>query len=434
MNKYLIIGMGKSGQAAYRFLKAKGHDPVGVDSNLNLLNKLEKEGFIVSTSVQIELFDQIVLSPGIPPNNEWYVQAKKLGKQIVGEAELGLRELKQIVVGITGTNGKTTVTLLVEHILKASGKKALSLGNIGLPFTEYCLTPDPEEIVVAELSSYQLETLTSPVLDIGVVLNITPDHLDRYSSMEEYAQAKSLIQNCLKPHSMLYINVEVLKEFGHLFTHTYRTFGSFSGSFLWTDKRVVKQLEKVEFLLPEMYTQMGMHDSENLLAAWAVCSELGVDRDLFLNAVTTFKKPAHRIEFVKEVEGVFYFDDSKGTNIDATIKAVEAMSGSVILIAGGVDKGASYKIWIKQFASKVRMIFALGEAAEKIKQELLPDIAVHVVSSLEEAVEKARKCARGGESVLLSPGCSSFDMFKDYVHRGEEFKKYVHSLRGKSNE
>lgn len=430
MNKYLIIGMGKSGQAAFRFLKSKGYHPVGVDSNLDLLHKLQEEGFIVSNHPHIDEFDHIVLSPGIPPHNEWYVQAKKLGKDIIGEAELGLRELKQVIVGITGTNGKTTVTLLIEHILKASGKKAISLGNIGLPFTDYCLNPDPEEIVVAELSSYQLETLTSPVLDIGVVLNITPDHLDRYASMQEYARAKSLIQNCLKPQSKLYINAEVLKEFGHLFKKAYRTFGSFSGSFLWTDKRVVKQLEKVEFVLPEIYSHMGMHDSENILAAWAVCSELGVDKDLFLKAIATFKKPSHRIEFVTEIDGVFYFDDSKGTNIDATIKAVDAMRGSVILIAGGVDKGASYRIWVKQLSSKVRMIFALGQAAEKIKQDLLPDIAVHVVSSLEEAVKKAKQCARGGESVLLSPGCSSFDMFKDYVHRGQEFKKCVQSLKG----
>ena len=422
------MGMGKSGQAAYHFLQAQGHNPVGTDANLNLLNKLQEEGLTVSPSPQVELFDQIVLSPGIPLTHELSLQAKKLGKEIIGEAELGLRSLNQKVVGITGTNGKTTVTLLIEHILKESGQKAIALGNVGHPFTGYCLRPDPEEIVIAELSSYQLETLTSKVLDIGIVLNITPDHLDRYSSMEEYAASKSLIQNCMRSQSVLYINSEILKEFGRLFKEPYRTFGTLSDAYLWTDKRVVKQLERVEFLLPDVYSQMGAHDSENVLAAWAVCKELGVDKEAFLSALATFKKPAHRIEFVKEIGGVFYFDDSKGTNIDATIKAVDAMSGAVILIAGGVDKGASYKIWKEKFAGKVRMIFAIGEAAGKIKQELLSDIIVHVVSSLEEAVEKAGKCARAGESVLLSPGCSSFDMFRDYTHRGEEFKRYVQML------
>ncbi len=422
--------MGKSGKAAYHLLKIKGDDPVGCDTNSNLLKTLQEEGLKVAESPQVELFDQVVLSPGIPPTNTWYLEAKKLGKEILGEAELGLRELalcspRPKIVGITGTNGKTTVTLLIEHILKESGISAIALGNVGTPFTEYCLHPAPGEIVVAELSSYQLETLTSKVLDVGVVLNITPDHLDRYPSMEEYAAAKSMIQNCMRQESTLYVNAEVLREFGYLFKDKHRTFGSLSGAFLWTDKHVIKQLERVEFLLPQVYTQRGIHDSENVLAAWAVCKELGVEKEAFLNALETFKKPAHRIEFVKEIAGVFYFDDSKGTNIDATIKAVSAMTGSVILIAGGVDKGASYKIWKEKFAGKVRMIFAIGEAAEKIKQELLPDINVHVVSSLEAAVKEAGKCARLGESVLLSPGCASFDMFRDYAHRGEEFKRCV---------
>jgi UDP-N-acetylmuramoylalanine--D-glutamate ligase len=427
LSKVIVIGMGKSGQAAYNLLKIRGHDPLGVDNNSTLLSQLQEKGIQVSLSPQIQEFDLVVLSPGIPPTNEWLLQAKKLGKEIIGEAELGLRELRmQTIVGVTGTNGKTTVTLLVEHILKESGRQAVSLGNVGTPFTEYCLRADPQEIVVSELSSYQLETLTSKVLSIGIVLNITPDHLDRYSDMEEYARAKSLIQNCMAPESTLYVNAEVLREFGSLFKGKFHTFGTLSGAFLWTDGHVVKELENVEFSWPPVYHKLGAHEIENALAAWAICKELGVEKELFLKALETFKRPAHRIEFVKEIRGVFYFNDSKGTNIDATIKAVYAMRGPVILIAGGVDKGASYKIWKEKFAHKVRMIFAIGESAEKIKQELLSDITVHIVSSLEEAVEKAGRCARSGESVLLSPGCASFDMFRDYAHRGEEFRRFVH--------
>ena len=432
MRKVLVIGMGKSGKAAYRFLVIQGHQPVGVDDNLNLLNKLREEGLQVSESPDVSEFDEIVLSPGVPLTNKWYLDAKQLGKDIIGEVELGLRDLKnsskqtsQTIIGITGTNGKTTVTLLIEHILKFSGKKARALGNIGTPFTEYCLNRDPEEIIVAELSSYQLETLTSKVLDVGIILNITPDHLDRYQSLEEYATAKSLIQTCLTSEAKLYINSQVLKDFGHLFKGKCRTFGSFSGSFLWTDGDIVKELNKFEFSWPEKFIRVGIHDSENALAAWAVCRELGVQKETFLQALTTFQKPAHRIEFVKEFRGVTYFNDSKGTNLDATLKAVSAMPGSVILIAGGVDKGSSYKVWKETFIGKVRLIFAIGQAAEKIKQELLSDISVHVVSSLEEAVQKAEECARSGEAVLLSPGCASFDMFRDYAHRGEEFKRYV---------
>ena len=431
MIRVLVIGMGKSGRASYNLLKHKGHDPVGVDGNLALLKKLEEEGLKVTESPHVEEFDLVVLSPGIPLTNEWLIAAQKLEKEIIGETELGFRELKgQKIVGVTGTNGKTTVTLMIEHILKESGKKAIAIGNIGTPFTEYCLQRDIEEIVVAELSSYQLETLSSKILSVAVLLNITPDHLDRYSSMEDYARAKSLIQNCMAPESALYINAAILEEFGYLFKGKFHTFGTLSSAFLWTDRHVVKELERVEFLWPDLCSKMGAHDVENALAAFAVCKELGVSYEAFLKGLVSFKKPAHRIEFVKEIDGVFYFDDSKGTNVDATIKAVSAMQGSVILIAGGVDKGSSYKIWKETFSGKVRMILAIGEAAEKIKKELVSDMPVHIVSSLEEAVIKAKECARSGESVLLSPGCSSFDMFRDYAHRGEEFKRFVHKERG----
>lgn len=426
--RVLILGMGKSGQAAYLFLKQRGYTVIGTDTNKKVMDDLLKKGWNVSSDEGVENFEFIVVSPGIPPTDRLYKDARLKGKKIIGEAELALREARQPCVAVTGTNGKTTVTLMVAHILNECGKKARALGNVGEPLSTYFLNSDPEEILVIELSSYQLETMAANVFDTGVILNITPDHLDRYDSMQDYAMAKCRLENCIKPEGTLYVNMEILKEYGHLLKSNYRTFGGASGAYLWTDKTVVKAVEKIEYFLPEEYRGRGMHDSENVIAAWGICKGLGVDSDAFLRGLSSFIKPAHRIEFVTDIEGVFYYDDSKGTNIDATIKAVGAMPGPVILIAGGVDKGASYVPWKQGFAGKVKRILALGEAADKISHELQNEIPVMIVPTLDDAVELASVEANKGECVLLSPGCSSFDMFRDYAHRGEEFKRCVHDL------
>jgi UDP-N-acetylmuramoylalanine--D-glutamate ligase len=413
--KVLVIGFGKSGQSAYALLQHQGHEVVAVDKDPKVAPPCD---------VKVSDFDFVVVSPGVPQADPWYAEARRLGLEVVGEAELALREAKQPIIGITGTNGKTTVTLLVEHVLKCAGKKARALGNVGSPLAAYFIHPDPEEIIVAEISSYQLETLHSKVFDAGVILNITPDHLDRYSGMEEYAKAKCHLYNCLKEGAPFYVNIELLREYHPLLKGEYRTYGSSSGAFLWTDKYLVKELEKIAYFLPMRYRDMGIHESENVLAAWALCRHFDVTNDAFLQALESFQKPAHRIEFVATIGGVSYYDDSKGTNIDATMHAIESMSGPVVLIAGGVDKGSSYAPW-KRFQGKVRKIIAMGEAAEKICQELNIVFPVEIVPTMDQAVDLAKEIAKPGDAVLLSPGCSSFDMFRDYAHRGEEFKRRV---------
>lgn len=426
--KTLVIGMGKSGLAAALFLKSRGHDVVCVDQNPDVCKTVG-----CASDADVSQFDMAVVSPGVPRENPIYQEALKRGI-VVGEAELALRECHQPCVAITGTNGKTTVTLLVEHVLQSSGKKAKAVGNVGLPLTEYFLKPDVEEILVVELSSYQLETLSSKVIDAAVMLNITPDHLDRYKSMTEYAAAKCRIQECLKGDASLYVNTSILSDFHELLKGDYWTFGKMSGSYLWTDQRFFKELEKVTLQLPDIFSERGIHESENALAAWAICREFGITEDEFLQALGTFQKPAHRIEHVATIDGVDYVDDSKGTNIDATIQAVGAMKGPVYLIAGGVDKGFSYQSWISLFKGKVLKIFAIGQAAQKMVDELSHVIGVEIVTTLEEAVERASLLAKAGDTVLLSPGCSSFDMFRDYKHRGEEFKKCVTKKLEKSHE
>jgi len=418
--KTLVIGLGKSGRAAYDLLLQEGDLVIGTDDNADLLKKLDIQ---VDLHPNIEEFDRVILSPGVPPTHPLYLKALELKKEIIGEAELALSRLHQPCIAITGTNGKTTVTLLTEHILKSSGLKARALGNVGTPLTSY--QGDSQEIMVVELSSFQLELMKTPVVDVGIILNITPDHLDRYTTMEDYAKVKCRLQNVMKSGGAFWVHQSVVQEYGALLKPNYQTYGVDAESTCWTDRIALMEGEKIETILPIRYRDLGSHESENILAAWILCKKFGVGSAAFLAALETFKKPAHRVEFVATLDGVDYFNDSKGTNIDATIKAVEAMTKNVILIAGGVDKGSSYEPWKRIFTGKVKRVFALGQAAAKIAQELRPEFEVEIVATLQEAVECARNLAKEGETVLLSPGCSSYDMFKDYVHRGEEFKKFV---------
>jgi UDP-N-acetylmuramoylalanine--D-glutamate ligase len=421
--KILVIGLGKSGRAAYELLLQEGYRVIGTDDNADLLTKLVSQGIHVDPHPRIEEFDQVVLSPGVPPTHPLYIKARELKKEIIGEAELALSRLQQPCIGITGTNGKTTVTLLTEHILTASGLKARALGNVGTPLTSY--KGNDQEIMVVELSSFQLELMKTSVVDIGIILNITPDHLDRYTTMEEYAQAKCRLQNLMKSTGIFWVHQCVVKNFKPLLKLNYQTYGTDYHCTCWTDRTALRAGEKIETILPIRYRDLGRHESENVLAAWILCKKFGVSPSAFFAGLETFKKPAHRIEFVATLDGIDYFNDSKGTNIDATIKAVEAMTKNVILIAGGVDKGASYEPWKKSFIGKVKQVFAIGQASARIAQELKPEFEVEIVSTLQDAVECARRRAQAGMSILLSPGCSSYDMFRDYAHRGDEFKKFV---------
>ncbi len=400
--KSLIIGLGKSGISAYQLLEKEGDEVIGVDDNIELMRKLC--GIKTAVDPEVEKFDRVVVSPGIPKTNRFYRRALELKKEVVGEADLGLSRLKQPCVAITGTNGKTTVTLMVEHVLLRCGKKAKAIGNVGLPLTAYQEVPG--EILVVELSSFQLETLKGPIFEAGVVLNITPDHLDRYENMEEYGRTKCHLQRCMKPSGTFWVHESVERDFKELLEPSYKVY-------------------TIETIGAFRYRNRAIHERDNVLAAMVLCETFGILLHDFSTALETFQKPSHRIEFVATIEGVDYFNDSKGTNIDATIKAVVAMKNEVILIAGGVDKGASYKPWKEFFLNKVKRIIVLGQAAEKITGDLEDDFVIEHVATLQEAVMKARALAEPGDTILLSPGCSSYDMFRDYAHRGDEFKKLV---------
>lgn len=436
--KVLVIGLGLSGRSAAAFLLTLGAEVHGVDRNAALLEThpdllvIKQKGLTVKLDLEVNDltgFDLVVLSPGIPISHPLAEKALQMGIELVGEIELGCRAAKHSMIGVTGTNGKTTVTLLITHVLNKNGFQAKALGNVGVPFTQEILTLKPQEIAVLELSSYQLETLQQKILDEALILNVTPDHLDRYETMENYAEAKFKIERSVKKDGVLFVEQQTGIAYGSLLKERQASFYGYTANCaIYTDLESVFHHGEVVFALPSTLKGKRSHDVENLLAAYAVCSRRGISGPQFLQAYATFKKPSHRIEFVLEREGVRYYDDSKGTNIDAVMRAVQSLDGMIILIAGGVDKGASYTPWIQSFKGRVKLICAIGQAADKIKGQLSHQIPVHLSASLDLAIQHAAGLAKKGEIVLLSPGCASFDMFRDYVHRGEEFQRLVRQL------
>jgi len=380
--KALVIGLGKSGRGAAKLLLKQGYDVYAVDRTPQKM-----EGVTVYLEGEEIEADLVVLSSGIPQSHP---QAKG---NVVGEAELAIRTLKNKMVGITGTNGKTTVTLLVTHVLNALGIPSRALGNVGASLAEYASASDPEEVLVVELSSYQLETLETAAFDVGLITNITPDHLDRYSSFEAYRKTKLRLKDLIRK----------------------------GGTFI-EERDSYLQLTKNE----RYWRLIGPHA---VCMAWQICKIFDVMWEDFNAALVTFSKPPHRMEFVDLVEGITFINDSKGTNIESVMYGVNQAEGSIILIAGGQSKGDSFEKWRKPFMQKVKRIFAIGETALQIEKELGDSIPTLCCESLRVAVDKAREAAHSGDTVLLSPGCASFDQFKNYEERGEMFKEFIREVR-----
>lgn len=437
--RVLVIGMGLSGKSAAFLLQNNGASVIGVDQRRDLLMSDPEIKMLIERGMEFQndstfnnfsSLDFAILSPGIPQSHPLIKAAKQNLVPIFGEMEFGCSLVKNSLLGITGTNGKTTVTMLINHVLKTCGFESICLGNVGVPITQAVGKLKPEEVIILELSSYQLETLQCPVLDTAVILNISPDHLDRYQNFDDYALSKFKIGNCLKTGGSFYIDEKAWAEFGHLSCNKEaRLYGYSEKSFIYSDLCSVFRGGLKAFDLPISLQGKKSHELENILAAYALCADKGIESEAFLNAWKIFRKPEHRIEYVTEVSGVHYYDDSKGTNVDAVLRAVESLTSPIILIAGGVDKGSSYTIWAKEFKGKVKSICAIGQAAVKIKEQLSPLIPVIIFKSLDEAVVWASQCSERGDSVLLSPGCASFDMFKDYAHRGDVFQKLVYDIK-----
>lgn len=434
----LVIGFGRSGRSAASFLKHLGWKVVAIDKNCDALRDDPEVKILLHMGLNLfderilknfSLFELAILSPGISPLNPIVQEVKNAGVEVIGEIELALRYLSNPILGITGTNGKTTVTLFATHVLNYAAKKARALGNVGVPLAEQIPTLASDEIIVLELSSFQIETLAQKKLEAAAILNITEDHLDRYRSFEEYAKAKMAIENCLVDQAPLYIEEQIYKNFpsyctgASIYMYGYDPSLPFS-----TDLKSIFRKGKKVMQLPESLMGKKSHDLENFIAAFALLEKWEIAPKIFIEAFNTFKKPPHRIEFVKSIQGIYFYDDSKGTNVDAVVRAVERMEGETFLIAGGVDKGAPYLPWIEAFQGKVKKIFALGEASSKIKADVSWAIPVEICKDMKQAVQRAFTSAKEGNNILLSPGCSSFDMFRDYADRGREFQRCVHSL------
>lgn len=439
----LIIGAGKSGIASARFLRSRGaHVLLNDRSDLGHFKLLEKEGVKFESGERwIDLFrdkELIIISPGIPtcsgPLADAISNAELRGAEVISEVELASRFVRAPVIAIGGTNGKSTTTSLIGEILEFSGKKVFIGGNLGIPFVEYLLEGDRSEAIVLEVSSFQLERIKRFRPWISVLLNISPDHLDRYSSMKEYVDAKKrlFINQQSKDFAVVNMDDPVIAELTDQIDARIIPFGRtkiYPGGIYLDGSNIVSDIEgrKVEINL-ESINPDGIHVTENLMASVAVSLLCDLPEKVICEAVNRFQGLSHRMEFIGEICNIKFYDDSKATNVGALMKSLEQVNKKVVLIAGGKDKGGSYEPLKKIISDKVRGLILIGEASEKIKA-VVGDLTKTVLApTMEEAIAHAWSFAMSGDIILLSPACSSFDMFASYMERGNVFKDGVHRL------
>lgn len=382
--------------------------------------------------------DLIVLSPGVPAHLPELDRAREAGIPVWSEIELAWRFLRGKLVAITGSNGKTTTTSLVAHILKSAGIPTLMGGNIGTPLLSLVETSEDTSVTVAEVSSFQLETIEKFRPEIGVLLNLTPDHLDRHASFEEYAKAKMrMFENQIERDAAI-LNAddpEITKRMPsrprlYWFSRQKRVA---EGAYI-RDGQIVFRLEgdEIPLVRREAIPLRGEHNAENVLASCAAAFLAGAAPAAIANGVKTFRGVEHRLEFVAEINGVSFYNDSKATNVDATVKALEAFPGPIFVILGGKDKGSPYAPLRNLLHERARAALLIGAAAEKIASEISGAVPVTQADTLERAVQLAFERANPGDVVLLAPACSSFDQFENYEHRGRVFKQLVAQLESQS--
>ena len=379
----------------------------------------------------------VVLSPGVPTDTEFVNDLRNRGLLISGEIELAFEQEKGAVLAITGTNGKTTTTTLLGEIMKATGKKTFVVGNIGNPYTLEAEKTDADSVTVAEISSFQLETIHTFRPRVSAILNITPDHLNRHHTMENYVKAKQDITKNQTKEDYCVLNAEdpYTDAFLEQCPATVILFSSqreLADGYFYADECIYKAVQGKKQKLMNIHEMrlLGMHNVENVMAAIAMADAYGADMEVILNVVRDFKAVEHRIEYVKTVRGVDYYNDSKGTNPDAAIKGIGAMVKPTYLIGGGYDKQSEYDEWIESFGGKVRKLVLLGQTREKIadcaKKHGFTDYIF--VDDLQQAVDYCAEHAKEGEAVLLSPACASWGMFPNYEVRGKMFKDMVNAL------
>lgn len=443
--KALVLGAGKSGIEAAKFLSARGavvalHDKKGVEEwseNARSLKASHNVGLIGGDipSWLLDQIDLVVISPGVPTNTIPARYVDRKDGEVIGEVELAYRFLKGRVVGITGSNGKTTTTALIGELLSNSGIPTQVGGNIGTPLLSLTETSTDEGWTVAELSSFQLETIKDFRPNVGICLNVTPNHLDRYDSFHDYALAKHrlFMNQTAEDVAILNADDEITADWAKGLKANVVLFSVQKeldeGLFLRGEELICKAngKEKVLTTRGEIFLR-GLHNVENVLAAFAAGLACGASPESMRETVANFKGVEHRIEFVAEIDGVRFYNDSKATSVDATSKALEALSGGegkTILILGGRGKNAPYAPLIPLIESSVRSLILIGEDADNIEAQLTGVAPILRADSMEDAVAKGFSSATSGDAVLLAPACASFDMFKSYEERGNVFKAAV---------
>lgn len=449
--RVLVVGSGKSGVAAVTLLGEAGAEPILYDSSDKLTAEMlaaklpkEKQGpvpcyaGILPEEVAAQS-DLLVLSPGVPVDSPFVTAFQNRGIPVIGEIELGYLLEQGRVAAITGTNGKTTTTTLVGEIMRACCKEVFVVGNIGNPYTCEAAKTSAASVTVAEISSFQLETADTFHPAVSAILNITPDHLNRHHNMETYVAVKESITKNQTKEDVCVLNYEDerLRQFAESCPARVVFFSSahkLADGFYLEGEEICRSREGNCQRILNIHRDMnlvGMCNVENVMAALAIAEGMGVPTETSLQVIRRFKAVEHRIEYVAEKRGVVYYNDSKGTNPDAAIQGIRAMTRPTILIGGGYDKQSEYDAWIEAFDGKVKCLVLLGQTQEKIAECALRHgfTQIRKADTFAEAFQICVETAEPGDAVLLSPACASWGMFSDYEERGRIFKEYVRGLK-----
>jgi UDP-N-acetylmuramoylalanine--D-glutamate ligase len=443
--KFLVVGLARSGLAAANFLARRGGIVTVTDQKSP--EQLQPQLKEIDLRVRLALghhrpgdfarCDYVILSPGVPLDLPELAFARGKGIPVLGEVELASRFLNGPIVGITGSNGKTTTTTLIGELARRSNRATVVAGNIGTALIRFVDSDQGEEerLFVLELSSFQLETIEELRCHVALFLNLTPDHLDRYPTLKEYGEAKKRIFQNQGPGDYAVLNADdpyclaaadEVQSRPVLFS---RLTPLQDGVFAHEGHIWIALEGERHCLMPVSQIRLkGTHNLENVLAAVAAGSVLGLDRAAMAETIRSFTGVEHRLEFTRTVDGVSYYNDSKATNVDSAVKAIESFDQPLILIMGGRDKGGNFEVLRPLIREKVKSLILIGEATRKIGEALGKETAAMTAATMEEAVRTARSQAVSGDVVLLAPGCASFDMFTDFEHRGRVFKETVNQL------
>jgi len=440
----LVVGLGRSGVASALFLQARGarvtvSDAKPQDQLSQEIPVLLDHGIAVETGGHGERTfrgqDLIVVSPGVPVDSPSLVQARALGEPVIGEIELASQFLPKNIVAITGSNGKTTTTTLAGEIISAGGFPVVVGGNIGTPAISLVDRAKADAVVVLEVSSFQLETVQTFRPRVAVVLNVTPDHLDRHRTFAAYTDAKARIFENQQTNDYAVLNADdptcaelANRSRAQVFWFS-RKKEVQQGAYLRDGRLLFRDAKQQhEIMQASEIPLKGAHNVENAMAAICVGALMGCEAERIRAAVQNFKAVEHRLEFVATIRGVEYYNDSKATNVDATIKALESFPANVHLILGGKDKDSDYSLLNDLLQKRVKRVYTIGSAAEKIESQVGTVVEIDRSGTLEAALRHAAAIAQSGDVVLLAPACASFDQFQNYEHRGRVFKEVVASL------